>query len=76
MVNKLIYKKTDFCNESFHYISANFKVFEQHDLSDFFHICIADSHLKIISIECRFLKKCFTGTVLEISLFKVLHFCH
>ena len=37
--------------ELFHYISANFKIFEHHDLLDFFHICIFDSYLKMISIE-------------------------
>ena len=46
------YKCLDFLIvESFHYISADFKIFEHHDLLDFFHTCISDSHLKVISIE-------------------------
>ena len=53
---------------SFHYISANDK---HHDLLDFF---ISDSYLKMIFIEFGIFKKLFT--VLEVSLFKVLHFCH
>ena len=57
---------------SFHYISANFKIIEHHDLLDFFHICVCNSYLKMISIEFGIFKKSFT--VLEISLFKVLHF--
>ena len=58
----------------FHYISANFKIIEYHDLLDFFHICICNSYLKMISIEFGIFKNSFTA--LEILLFKVLHFCH
>ena len=53
----------------FHYISANDK---HHDLFVFHPICICDGYLKMNSIEFRILKISFT--VLEISLFKVLHF--
>ena len=31
--------------ESFHNISVNFKIFEHHDLLDFYDICICDSCL-------------------------------
>ena len=43
-----------------HSISANFKIFEHLDLLEFFHICISDSQLKIISVEFGILKKSFT----------------
>ena len=56
--------------ESFYYISANFKIIEHRDLLDFFHICICDSYLKIISTEFGIFKKSFT--VLEI---RCLKFC-
>ena len=59
------------------FISAyviNFKISKHHDLLDFFHICICDSHQKMICIVFKILKKSFT--VLEILPFKVLHFCH
>ena len=74
LVNQLFLPLSKFTEESFHYISANFKIIEHHDLLDVFHICICNSYLKMISIEFGILKKSFT--VLKISLFKVLRFCH